>query len=360
MLHTPLEQFQIIALFPSTTTGLDFLFINLLSINVLMMLNFILNQNKQLNVIGHTFNINSIGSENSSPNNAQDGTMDDDSNDENRSSDSSQYGTRLSDQSEATEGFLQLEREREEQAGLQQEQGSLDEDSTGSIVSESSIDSQDSDFFVELTSRNRPRLPFPYRDRPQLPYQDVDEVSSRPSIMGDMDPHAPLDTLSEDSSISDVIDGVCDLEEGQESPSSDSSNSIDSYETNREVIDRYFTKKRERQQISWQEDRLRTAKKLCRVKKDIDSNPNSSIAETSVEQNPNSSIAETSVEQNPNSSITETSVEQNPNSSITETSVEQNSNSSITETSIVSSEPGEPELSSGWLDILWELVKHFL
>ena len=142
MLHTPLEQFQIIALFPSTTTGLDFLFINLLSINVLMMLNFILNQNKQLNVIGHIFNINSIGSENSSSNNAQDGTMDDDSNDENRSSDSSQYGTRLSDRSEATEGFLQLEREREEQAGLQQEQGSLDEDNTSSrsIISELSLD----------------------------------------------------------------------------------------------------------------------------------------------------------------------------------------------------------------------------
>ena len=41
MLHTPLEQFQIIALFPLKMFSLDFSFTNLLLINVLMMFFFI-------------------------------------------------------------------------------------------------------------------------------------------------------------------------------------------------------------------------------------------------------------------------------------------------------------------------------
>ena len=100
------------------------------------MFNYVLIQNKRLNVIGHIFNINSIGSENSSSSNAQDDAMDNHLDGENRSCDSSEYGIRFSDQSEPTEGFLQLEREREE------EQGSLDEDSISSrsIINELSID----------------------------------------------------------------------------------------------------------------------------------------------------------------------------------------------------------------------------
>ena len=61
------------------------------------MFNYILIQNKRLNIIGHIFNINSISFENSSSNNAQDGAMDDHLDGEN--------------------SFLQLEREREEEQG---------------------------------------------------------------------------------------------------------------------------------------------------------------------------------------------------------------------------------------------------